>query len=224
MIRNYDDFTNALLKSGFSMCGGNDDGIYTIINWNWNEAPPYETKIAWHTGDKETDPWEWRMRVLKERNDIAYAKLFNKKSGFITKEWYSYFLAVRRTDMSFYEAYDDGLMSHAAKRVYEVVEKIGKIPADYIKKEAGFSKEEKSSFDKALVELQMGLFITVCGEEKLKAWPSNVFCTTEHFWGEEVFEKASRLPAKVAFDEIKQQILLLNPSALDKKIKKFIFG
>ena len=31
--------------------------------------------------DPETDPWEWRIRVLDERDDIAYAKLFYKKSG-----------------------------------------------------------------------------------------------------------------------------------------------
>lgn len=34
------------------------------------------------------DPWKWRMRVLEERDDIAYAKVFFKTSGFITKEWY----------------------------------------------------------------------------------------------------------------------------------------
>ena len=85
MIRNFNDFVETILNAGFSMGGANDEGIYSYIDWNWNEPPPYETPVNWHTGDPETDPWEWRIRVLDERNDIAYAKLFFKKSGFITK-------------------------------------------------------------------------------------------------------------------------------------------
>ena len=101
MIRNFDDFVKALLDAGFSMGGSNSEGMYSIIPWNWNEEPPYETSVRWHTGDAETDPWEWRIRVLDERNDIAYSKLFFKKSGFITKKWYPFFLAVRRAGMDF---------------------------------------------------------------------------------------------------------------------------
>ena len=61
------------------------------------------------------------MRVLDERGDIAYAKLFFKKSGYIIKEWYPYFLAARRGGNTFDEAYKDGTISHLAKRIYDVV-------------------------------------------------------------------------------------------------------
>ena len=114
MIRNYNDFLETLLDAGFAMGGGNDEGIYATIRWNWNEPPPYDTPIAWHTGDPETDPWEWRTRVLDEGRGIAYAKLFFKKSGFITKAWYPYFLAARRNGKTFTEAYEDGTISHFA--------------------------------------------------------------------------------------------------------------
>ncbi len=42
--------------------------------------------VKWHCGDQEVDPWEWRMRVLEERTDIAYSKVFRGTSGFITVE------------------------------------------------------------------------------------------------------------------------------------------
>ncbi|MCA5960928.1 hypothetical protein LC724_11655 [Blautia sp. RD014234] len=90
-IRSYEDFTEVLLEAGFSMGGGSSEGIYSIINWEWDKEPPYETPVRWHTGDRETDPWEWRMRVLDERDDIAYAKCFFKKSGYITRQWYPCF-------------------------------------------------------------------------------------------------------------------------------------
>ena len=73
-IQNYDGFVQNLLTAGFSMGGGNDEGIFALVPWSWDEVPPYETPVRWHTGLAETDPWEWRMRVLDERRDIAYGK------------------------------------------------------------------------------------------------------------------------------------------------------
>lgn len=105
MIRNFADFCKELSECGFSMGGGNAKGIYAVVSYDWKEQEFSDSPVKWHTGDPETDPWEWRMRVLEERNDIAYAKVFFKTSGFITKEWYPYFYAVRRNGDTFEEAY-----------------------------------------------------------------------------------------------------------------------
>ena len=56
MIRCCDDSVETLLNSGFSMGGGDADGIYAVIPWGWNETPPYETPIRWHTENPDTDP------------------------------------------------------------------------------------------------------------------------------------------------------------------------
>ena len=227
MIRNYNDFVETLLNAGFSLGGGGDDGIYSVVTWGWQEEPPYDTPVRWHTDDPDTDPWEWRMRVLDERDDIAYAKLLFKKSGFITKKWYPYFLATRRSGRSFIEAYESGNISHFAKRIYEVVASAEVLPSQEIKRLAGFTKEEKSNFDRALVELQMMMFITVSGRQ-LKptnsAWSSVMFSTTERFFGEAVFIEAESINANTAEEKITEQILKLNPSAQEKKIRKFIYG
>ncbi|MCL2217206.1 MAG: hypothetical protein FWB91_09335 [Defluviitaleaceae bacterium] len=233
MIQNFDDFLKALLAAGFSMGGGNSDGIYSIITWGWNEEPSYETPVSWHTGDPDTDPWEWRIRVLNERDDIAYSKLFFKKSGFITKEWYPYFLAARRIGADFEDAYADGTISHFAKRIYEVVEAHDALPVDAIKQMAGFSKEDKAGFDRALTELQMRMFITTCGRQpkfsksgEEYGWPSMMFCTTEKFFNsaDAVFEKAASINSEAAEQKIMRQILKLNPNAQKKRIIKFIYA
>lgn len=80
-IQCYDDFVHELKSAGFTLVGENPDGIFSL-------GTLFGEKIRWHTEDPETDPWEWRMRVLEERDDIAYGKLFFKKGGFITREWY----------------------------------------------------------------------------------------------------------------------------------------
>lgn len=93
---------------------------------------PYETPVRWHTGDPETDPWEWRIRVLEEKEDIVYAKLFFNKSGYITKEWYPYFLAVRRGGRTLMEEYEDGKVSYFAKRIYEIIAQSEAMPLHVI--------------------------------------------------------------------------------------------
>ena len=101
MLNNFDDFIAILLQAGFSTGSGHSEGIYAVVPFSWGESPPFRTKVRWHTGDPETDPWEWRIRVLEERDDIAYGKIFFKKSGYITEEWYPYFLSARRKGMDF---------------------------------------------------------------------------------------------------------------------------
>ena len=231
MIQNYNDFITALLKAGFSMGGGNSDGMYSVVSWMWNESPPYDTPVRWHTGDPETDPWEWRIRVLDERDDIAYSKVFFRKAGYITKEWYPYFLSVRRGGVSFEEAYADGLFSHYTKRIYETLLESGSLPLHEIKLRGGFSKEDKSRFDKALTGLQMGLFITMCGRQQKRGktgeeygWASTMFCAVEEFWPPEVFEKASKISPNEAEEAIAKRVYELNPAADSKKINKFILG
>lgn len=232
MIQNYNDFTTALLDAGFSMGGGNGEGIFSVVPWSWNEDPPYETPVRWHTGNPETDPWEWRMRVLDERSDIAYAKLFFKKSGYITKEWYPYFLAARRGGRSFNEEYKNGTVSNYTKRVYDTISENGTLPLHAVKQLSGFSKpEDKTKFERALVELQMKMHLTICGrQQKLSqkgeeyGWSSTVLCTTECFWGDEVFKKAAKIAEQEAVEKITAQIYRLNSAAEQKNISKFIKG
>lgn len=230
-IKNYDDFVSALLKAGFSMGGGNSEGIFSLIPWSWNEEPPYDTPVRWHTGEPETDPWEWRMRVLDERRDIAYAKMFFRKSGFITKEWAPFFIVARRGNNTFDEEYADGAISNFAKRIYQVIVENGTLPLHAVKQLAGFGKTEKAQFERALVELQMKMYLTMCGREQKVSqkgeaygWSSTVFCTTESFWGGEVFEKAAKLDKDEAVRSITERVLALNPKAEPKKILKFIKG
>lgn len=230
-IQNYSDFVKQLLASGFSMGGGKSEGIFSLISWRWNEDPPYETPVRWHTGERDTDPWEWRIRVLEERDDIAYGKFFFKKSGYITKEWAPYFLAARREGKSLQEEYQDGKISAFAKVIYDLIEHHGSLALHVIKELGGFRKEDKAKFDKAITELQGKLYLTMCARQQKRSklgeeygWASTVFCTTEDFFGPAVFAESERLQKKEAEERITEQILRLNPLAEPKKMKKFIYG
>lgn len=230
-IQHYNDFIETLLNAGFSMGGGNTEDIYSVVDWGWKQQPPYETPVCWHNGDPDTDPWEWRIRVLEERDDIAYAKVFFKKSGYITRQWAPYFLAVRRGNQTLEEEYQAGKISSYAKRIYSIFSDHECVPLHSIKELAGFGKEEKSQFERGLTELQMKMYLTMCGKQQKRSqsgeeygWSSTVFCTTEHFWGEDVFKESEKISAEDAVSKIREQILTLNPGAELKKILKFIKG
>ncbi len=230
MIHNFGEFCNALQESGFSMGGGNAKGIYAVIPYDWKEQAYIDTPVRWHTGNPETDPWEWRMRVLEERDDIAYAKLFFRTSGFITKEWYPYFYAVRRKGETFEEAYEEGTVSLTAKRIYVIISDGGEVAFHEIKQIGGFRREDNAGFERAIVELQMRMFITMCGRaQKVNkygeayGWNSTVFTTVEDFWEKRGLTLPDLNPTE-SYELIKAKILQLNPEAEPGKMDKFIKG
>ena len=225
MVNSFQEFCDELIKCGFSMGGGNAKGIFAIIPFDWKASIP-GCPVQWHTGNPDTDPWEWRMRVLEERDDIAYGKVFFGTSGYITKEWYPYFLAVRRQGMVFDEWYDEGKISRLEREIYQAISENGQAALHDLKRICGITKETSGKFDRALTNLQKNLFVTMCGRtQKVNkfgegyGWNSTVFTTVEEFWGRDL---SIDISAEEAYQRIRSRILQLNPQAEEKRIKKFI--
>lgn len=230
MVNSFSEFCGEVIRCGFSMGGGKSKGIYSIVPYTWEEQDYLGVIARWHTGDPETDPWEWRMRVLEEREDIAYAKVFFNVSGFISKEWYPRFLAVRRGGETFDEAYECGAVSRMAKRAYDVIRELDSLPFHEIKALAFVSREENAQFEQALTELQMKMFITIDGRARKVnkygipyGWSSTSFSTVESFWSRRGFELEDLDPDE-SFELIRERILDLNPEAKRQRIEKFIRG
>ncbi|MBL0389073.1 hypothetical protein JJB07_20990 [Tumebacillus sp. ITR2] len=120
------------------------------------EHPSLESsthKDAWHTG-ADTDPWLWRDRVAGD-GVAAYGRFFKKKPILVSLELFPYLQAILRDEQGVEERYEDGKLSHAAKRVYEVVEANGGIDTKALRRDVGMQdKDSKNDYDKALIELQ----------------------------------------------------------------------
>lgn len=223
-IDSFDSFCSALRKAGFSIGGSNDEGVFTLCGY-------FSDNIAAHTGDIETDPWEWRIRGITECGDLAYGKVFFNKGGWITKEWYPCFLAVRRENRTFEEIYEDGLISNLAKRVYELIRSTPHLALHEIKIMLESGKEQNNKIESALTLLQMKMLITISGQKfKLSkeghayGWPVTTFCTVEDFFGSEIFDLSCELSRQEAVNRITERILELNAKADPKAIGKFIAG
>ena len=237
-IHDFDDFVEDLREAGFCMGGERDCGVFAL-------ADHFGPEIRWHTDDAQTDPWEWRIRVLKEYRDIAYGKFFFGNGGYITGEWFPYFWALRRMEAgrgegrplfrepkSLEEEYDRGNVSREALAVYRLLQEYRELPAHLLRQYGGFAgKEAGAAFERALVQLQAGFYISICGQARKVSkkgeeygWFSSVFCLTEDFWGEGVMREAERTDPEEAYRRLEEQILRLNPEAKAGRIRKFIMG
>ena len=232
MVRCYADFLKALREAGFSLAGGNPKGIWSAVPFSWEEQPYItDSPVRWHTEDPETDPWEWRMRVLEEEAGVAYAKLFFHIGGFITREWYPLFLACRRGGMDFADAWAEGSVSSAARRVYEAACAAPGALLPELKAYAGFGREENAAFEQAVTELQACMYLTICGQGRRRnkygeeyGWNCVRLCTAEAFWGEDFVASAGELDPEEAEARIAARVLELNPKAKKAVIRRFISG
>ena len=64
----------------------------------------------WWTGIASEDPWEWR-EIIARSKEVAYGKFFDKRAGFISKEWLPIFANARRAGYDFDSRYADGKAS-----------------------------------------------------------------------------------------------------------------
>ncbi len=120
----------------------------------------------WWGEDPSKDPWAWR-EVLSEREDLIYGKFFEKKAGFISKEWVPYFANMRRDGYDFDAAWDDGLMSRRQKKIMDCfLDSKEPILSAELKQLAGFGKGGEKNFEGVISDLQMRLYLCMSGFRK----------------------------------------------------------
>ena len=123
----------------------------------------------------------------------------------------------------FQAEYEDGKMTAEAKAVYEAILENGPLDTVRLRREARMSAESaKSRFDRALVELQVGLKVLPIGVARTGAW--NYAFTYELFqrWFPEVPEQARAIKRSEARRVLVQRYLD-NVVATDRKMIAKVF-
>ena len=85
-INRSEDLEKLVAKMGFLPFFAN-----SIEDFSIEEFTPQE---LWFS-DEEEDPWEWKGPVIRNFN-CAYGKLFQKKAGFVSMEWFPELVNYRR--------------------------------------------------------------------------------------------------------------------------------
>jgi hypothetical protein len=117
--------------------------------------------------------WGWKDQSL-DKKWWYYGKLLRRRATLVSLEMLPYFYALSENYGSlddYLQEYEDGRMTAEAKAVYEAILENGPLDTVRLRREARMSaKSAKSRFDRALVELQVGLKVLPIGVAEAGAW------------------------------------------------------
>lgn len=173
-------------------------------------------------------PWEWRMELAR-RGVVAYGKLFAKKAGLVSREWYPDLANYRRGGYDFDARYEDGLAGYREKCVMDVLLREGPTLSKNLKKLAGFGGDGMKGFDTVITNLQMQTYVTVHSFEyahdkygRPYGWGIARYAAAEDVLGEAVTRGAYYRSPEESGERIIQYIKQLRPDASAYDIKKLI--
>lgn len=210
----------------------NDIGFLPLFK---NEIPGFSVEertvaMYWWSGNRERDPWEWRA-IIAERGNIAYGKFFDKKAGFISKEWMPYFSNWRRDGYDFDARWDDEKAQLRQKKIMDLfmAEEGCCLYSNDVKKKAGFGNGGEKNFEGVITQLQMETYLCVRAfRQRLNkqgvgyGWPVAVYTMPENLWGGSYIADGYKEEPSESHDKIYGHIRDVYPIATDKMIKKVI--
>ena len=189
---------------------------------------------SWWSGDSQSDPWEWRI-ALAGHPKVSYGKFFDKRAGFIHRDFFPIFANYRRNGYDFDALSDEGLVPHRAKRIMDVFElndeAIGnEIMSNALKEKAGFGKEGgEKNFEGVLTELQMQTYLIVSDfRQRINktgepfGWHIAAMGTPETKWGYDFISSRYSEEPSASWDRISEQIRRFFPDAEESEIQKVL--
>ncbi len=117
--------------------------------------------------------WGWKDQALGQKK-WYYGKLLCKRATLIALEFSPVFYALSPNfgdDTDYLHEYEAGLLSRDAKNIYEALRQHGPLDTIRLRRESRLAAENaKTSFERALVELQVSMRIIPVGVAEAGAW------------------------------------------------------
>lgn len=165
--------------------------------------------------------WKWREQIVRDM-PVAYGKFFNKKAGFIDREWWADFCNYKRS--KFPRPQEDSIEG----AILETLEMGGSMITRELRNACGFNgKGMRSKFDSYVTRLEMGTYIVT--EEFLYprdkhnreyGWGWSLLNTPESLYGKENCQ-CDRSPEE-SYQRMFEHLRSMLPDASDTQIKKLL--
>ena len=150
-LHSADDLIAAVEQYGFLPFFRNE-----IHGFSIEELCPPELWFA----DDVDGPWEWKGPAARS-GKCLYGKLFNKKAGFVSREWIPDFANFRRDGYDFDARWDDGLASYKDKELYEAIDGEGGMLSKRLKEALNYRKGGNTGFETCITRLQMQSYVCI---------------------------------------------------------------
>ncbi len=221
-IRSAQDMEQLVLEWGFLPFFKND-----IPGFSIEEHTPPE---LWFGDDGEIwGPWEWKGPVARTGTNI-YGKVFWKKAGFVSMEWFPDFANVRRDGYDFDARFDDGLASYKDKELFDAIDRHGSLQTGQLKKLCGYGgKDGKKGYETAITRLQMQTYISVADFDyatdkhgSVYGWGIARYATPESRLGYEAVTAAYSRTLEESLRRMLDYLRKRLPQATEKQLLKLL--
>ena len=183
----------------------------------------------WYDGDGEWAPWDWKGPVAR-MGTCVYGKLFWKKAGFVSMEWFPDLANLRRDGYDFDARFDDELASYKDKEIFDTVQRHGSLQTGQLKKLCGYGgKDGKKGFETVITRLQMQTYITVADFDYATdrhgvpyGWGIARYSTPEAIFGYEAVTAAYCRTPEQSRRRLTAHLEKLLPHAGEKQIAKLL--
>ena len=165
--------------------------------------------------------WKWKGPVVTEGNCV-YGKFFNKKAGFISREWWPDFYHYRRSKSPLPKEYS------IEDAILETLRENGSMITRELRAACGFTGSNmRSKFDGYITRLQMGCYIITedfvyprdrHGREY--GWGWSLLTTPEKLLGKEACRCSCT--AEESFRRMFAHLRKILPNASDKQIERIL--
>ncbi|HEY73386.1 MAG: hypothetical protein DRJ03_07545 [Chloroflexi bacterium] len=178
-----------------------------------------------HDGPDITKCWSWKDQAL-DKQWWYYAKLFRRRATLVSLDLLPAVYACTENYgnlLDYLEEYRAGTMTAEAKWIYEALLDHGPLDTIQLRRKARLSaRSAKSRFDRALVELQVGLKVVPVGVARTGAWNYAFYYELFQRWFPEISEQARGIKRSEARRILALQYLD-NVVAVDRRIIKKVF-
>ena len=202
-------------------------GLLPLLNIGidgWSADDAVDEECRYHSDPEEGwewKLWEWKGPILLETG-CAYGKFFEKKAGFITREWWPDFSNYRRSRFPYPAS---GSIEEA---ILETLKESGSLITRDLRQALGFTGTKmRGKFDGYLTKLEMAGYIVTEDfvypkdrHGKTYGWGWSLLTTPERLFGKEAL-KTHRSP-QASYDRLFDHLSHLLPDVEEKRIARIL--
>jgi hypothetical protein len=220
-LKTYKEFVDRVNELGYMSLSNITEGFPSLTNETLREQ--------WHTGDLESDPWQWKDRAAEEKK-LAFGCILGGNKGFVSQRMYPFFYILNRSGKTLEERWADGLVSQEVRELYKLFNTKTLMDTAEIRREMGVTaKKGGSKLDNAIAELQKCYLITVAGNRrKLNklgqpyGWPANIYDKVDNWVPAVWIENSHEIDLEVAREEVINTGLAFSSSLSEKQLMKIL--
>jgi hypothetical protein len=209
----------------------NASGLVTLWPVKGIELPSLWNAVAGErpVADEHDDPghitWRWKDQLLDQRR-VYYAKLLRGRATFASLELLPYLYAIspRVADLDDYRlAYEAGHLTHEAKQIGDALLQEGPLHTIDLRRTAHLSSDAaKSRFERALTDLQRGLWVVPIGIAEAGAWRYAFIYELFDRWFSQVAAQARPIKVREARDTIVRTCLRLDGAIGERDLSRML--